>query len=133
MSLGSVSIHLSNTSGDGASTPSLGSLFQRFTTLSVKKFFLISSLNLLWCNLRPFPLVLMTHEKTLHFVAEAKWMKITVSFRKRKSKHVTKLQMSTKGYSWPRKYQDPLEPGRVQSAVLTYCILAYVFWRYKAF
>ncbi|KAK4819936.1 hypothetical protein QYF61_015557 [Mycteria americana] len=43
---------------DGDSTPSLGSLFQCLTTLSVKKNFLISSLNLPWRNLRPFLLVL---------------------------------------------------------------------------
>ncbi|KAK4831181.1 LOW QUALITY PROTEIN: hypothetical protein QYF61_015913 [Mycteria americana] len=50
---------------DGDSTTSLGSLFQCLTTLSVKKFFLISSLNLPWHNLRPFPLVLslVTWEK----------------------------------------------------------------------
>jgi len=35
-----------NTSRDGDSTTSLGSLFQCLTTLSVKKFFLISNLNL---------------------------------------------------------------------------------------
>jgi len=35
-----------NTSRDGDSTTSLGILFQFLTTLSVKKFFLISSLNL---------------------------------------------------------------------------------------
>jgi len=35
-----------NTSKDGDSVTSLGSLFQRLTTLSVKKFFLISNLNL---------------------------------------------------------------------------------------
>jgi len=48
---------------DGDSTTSLGSLFQCLT-LSVK-FFLISNLNLPWCNLRPFPLVLspVTSEK----------------------------------------------------------------------
>jgi len=46
------------TSRDGDSTTSLGSLFQCFTTLSVKKFFLISNLNLPWHNLRPFPLIL---------------------------------------------------------------------------
>ncbi|KAK4829053.1 hypothetical protein QYF61_001858 [Mycteria americana] len=43
---------------DGDSTTSLGSLFQCLTTLSVKKNFLRSSLNLPWRNLRPFPLVL---------------------------------------------------------------------------
>ncbi|KAK4824091.1 hypothetical protein QYF61_010602 [Mycteria americana] len=50
---------------DGDSTTSLGSLFQCLTTLSVKKFFLISNLNLPWHNLRPFPLVLslVTWEK----------------------------------------------------------------------
>ncbi|KAK4828356.1 hypothetical protein QYF61_026017 [Mycteria americana] len=45
-------------SRDGDSTTSLGSLFQCLITLSVKKNFLISSLNLPWRNLRPFPLVL---------------------------------------------------------------------------
>ncbi|KAK4822235.1 hypothetical protein QYF61_011876 [Mycteria americana] len=44
---------------DGDSTTSLGSLFQCLTTLSVKKFFLTSNLNLPWLNLRPFPLVLL--------------------------------------------------------------------------
>ena len=44
-----------NTSRDG---DSLGSLFQCLTTLSVKKFFLISNLNLPWQNLRPLPLIL---------------------------------------------------------------------------
>ncbi|KAK4826066.1 hypothetical protein QYF61_005025 [Mycteria americana] len=50
---------------DGDSTTSLGSLFQCLTTLSVKKFFLISRLNLPWRNLRPFPLILslVTWEK----------------------------------------------------------------------
>ncbi|KAK4815816.1 LOW QUALITY PROTEIN: hypothetical protein QYF61_007425 [Mycteria americana] len=50
---------------DGDSSTSLGSLFQCLITLSVKKNFLISSLNLPWCNLRPFPLVLslVTWEK----------------------------------------------------------------------
>ena len=54
-----------NTSRDGDSTTSLGSLFQCLTTLSVKKFFLIYSLNLPWRNLRLLPLVLLlvTREK----------------------------------------------------------------------
>ncbi|KAK4822563.1 hypothetical protein QYF61_016132 [Mycteria americana] len=43
---------------DGDSTTSLGSLVQCLTTLSVKKFSLISNLNLPWRNLKPFPLVL---------------------------------------------------------------------------
>jgi len=55
-----------NTSRDGDSTTSLGSLFQCLTTLWTKILFLISSLNLPWHNLRPFPLVLslVTWEKT---------------------------------------------------------------------
>ncbi|KAK4816523.1 hypothetical protein QYF61_017623 [Mycteria americana] len=52
---------------DDDSTTSLGSLFQCLITLSVKTFFLISNLNLPWCNLRPFHLVLwlVTWEKRL--------------------------------------------------------------------
>ena len=49
---------LLNTSRDGDSTTSLGSPFQCPTTHPGKKYFLISSLNLPWCNLRPLPLVL---------------------------------------------------------------------------
>ena len=45
-------------SGDGASTASLGNLFQCFTTLCVKNFLLISKLNLPCLSLKPFPLVL---------------------------------------------------------------------------
>ncbi|KAK4824165.1 hypothetical protein QYF61_011292, partial [Mycteria americana] len=56
MSLSTTSIRLLNNSRDGDVTASLGSLFQCLTTLSVKKFFLISNLNLPWHNLRPFPL-----------------------------------------------------------------------------
>ena len=54
-----------NTSRDGDSTTSLGSLFQCLTTLSANNFFLISNLNLPWCILKPFPLVLspVTSEK----------------------------------------------------------------------
>ena len=59
MSLSTTSTHRLNTSRDGDSTTSLGSLFQCLTTLLVK-FFLLSNLNLPWCNLRPFPLVLST-------------------------------------------------------------------------
>ena len=47
-----------NVSRDGASTTSLGNLFQCFTTLSVKNAFLISSLNLPSFSLKPSPLVL---------------------------------------------------------------------------
>jgi len=43
-----------NTSRDGDSTISLGSLLQRLTTLSVKKIFLIYNLNLPRRNLRPY-------------------------------------------------------------------------------
>uniref|UniRef100_A0A8B9M5I0 Disco interacting protein 2 homolog C n=1 Tax=Accipiter nisus TaxID=211598 RepID=A0A8B9M5I0_9AVES len=61
------SIHLLNTFRDGDSTTSLGSLFQYLTTLLVKKFFLISNLNLPWCNLRTFlpVLLLVAWEKVL--------------------------------------------------------------------
>ena len=59
MSLSAMSIHLLNTSRDGDSTTSLGSLFQCFISLSVMKFFRISNLNLPWCNLRLLPLVLL--------------------------------------------------------------------------
>ena len=44
---------------DGASTTSLGSLFQNLTTLIVKNFPLISSLTLPFFNIKPFPLVLL--------------------------------------------------------------------------
>jgi len=57
MSLSTASKQFLNASRDGYSTTSLGSLFQCLTTLSVKKCFLISNLNLPWHNLRPFPLI----------------------------------------------------------------------------
>lgn len=44
--------------GDGDSTSSLGSLLQCSTTLSARKFFLISNLHLFWITQRQFPLVL---------------------------------------------------------------------------
>ena len=47
-----------DTSRDGASTTSLGNLFQCVTTLCVKNFLLISYLNLPCLSLKPFPLVL---------------------------------------------------------------------------
>ncbi|KAK4820995.1 hypothetical protein QYF61_009461 [Mycteria americana] len=47
-----------NSSRDGDSTTSLGSLFQCLITLSVKKFLIISNLNLPWHNLTPSPLLL---------------------------------------------------------------------------
>uniref|UniRef100_A0A8C2T2L6 P53 and DNA damage regulated 1 n=2 Tax=Coturnix japonica TaxID=93934 RepID=A0A8C2T2L6_COTJA len=48
-----------NTSKDGASTTSLGSLFQALTTLLVKNFPLTSNLNLPSFNSKPFPRVLL--------------------------------------------------------------------------
>ena len=56
MTLSTTSKWFLKTSRDGDSTTSLGSLFQCLATLSVKKFFLITNLNLPLCNLRPFPL-----------------------------------------------------------------------------
>jgi len=50
MFLSATSAHLLNTSRDSDSTTALGSLFQCLTTLSVKKFFLTSNLNLPWCH-----------------------------------------------------------------------------------
>jgi len=47
-----------NVSRDGASTTSPGNLYQRFTTLTVNNFFLISSLNLPSLSLKPLLLVL---------------------------------------------------------------------------
>ena len=44
-----------NVSRDGASTTSLGNLFQCFTTLWEKNFLLISNLNFPCLSLRPFP------------------------------------------------------------------------------
>ena len=46
-----------NTAREGAATASLSNLFQCFTTLTVKNFFLISNLNLPSFSLQPFPLV----------------------------------------------------------------------------
>jgi len=48
-------------SRDGASITSLGSLCQGFTTLMVKNFFSISSLNLPPVSLKPLLLVLSLH------------------------------------------------------------------------
>jgi len=50
-----------NVSSDGTLTTSVGNLSQGFTTLTVKKFFLKSSLNLLFFSLKPLPLVLSLH------------------------------------------------------------------------
>lgn len=59
MSLRATPIHLLNTSREGDSTTSLNSLFQSLTTLLVKFFFVISSLNLTWHNLRSFPFAIL--------------------------------------------------------------------------
>ncbi|XP_064022172.1 fibrinogen-like protein 1-like protein isoform X1 [Pogoniulus pusillus] len=56
MSPSTAPLPLLNTSRNGDSTTSLGSLFQCLKALLVKKFLLTSSLNFPWCNLRPFPL-----------------------------------------------------------------------------
>jgi len=65
MSQSATSTRFLNTSRDGDSTTSLGSLFQCLTTLSVNKLFLISSLTLPGRNLTVLPLVpsLVTWEK----------------------------------------------------------------------
>lgn len=47
------SLHSSNTSRDGDSNTSLSSPCQFITILSENKLFLVSNLNLPWCNLRP--------------------------------------------------------------------------------
>lgn len=57
MYLSGTSTCLLNTSRDGDSTTSVGSLFHCSTTILVKNFFLIADLNLSWCSLRPFPLL----------------------------------------------------------------------------
>lgn len=54
----STSLHFLQTSRDGESTTFLGNLLQCHTTLSVKTFLLMSSLNFLWHNLRLFPFIL---------------------------------------------------------------------------
>ena len=46
-------------SRDGASTTSLGNLFQCLTALTVKDFFLVSNLNQPYLSLKSFPLVLL--------------------------------------------------------------------------
>ena len=48
-----------NASEEGASTASLGKLFQCLTALTGRNFFLISSLNLSSSSLKPFPFVLL--------------------------------------------------------------------------
>jgi len=59
MSLSTTSKCFLNTSRDGDSTTSLGSPFQCLTALLEKNYFLVSNLNLPWCNLRLLILVLL--------------------------------------------------------------------------
>ena len=75
MSLNPTSTRLLDTSRDGDSTTSLGSLFQCSTTLSAKKFFIISSLKLPWHNLRLFPLVMVTRGWLLGLPRLVTWEK----------------------------------------------------------
>ena len=56
MSLSITSTLSLNTFRDSDPTTSLGSLFQCSTNPSEKECFLISNLNLPWCNLKPLPL-----------------------------------------------------------------------------
>lgn len=58
MSLITSSMCLWNHLRDGDSTTSLGSLFQCFTMFSVNKLFPISNLNLFWCSMQLFLLIL---------------------------------------------------------------------------
>jgi len=58
MALSATSTRLWNTSKDGDSTTSLGSLCHCLTALAEKKFSLISNLNLPWHNVKPFTFVL---------------------------------------------------------------------------
>jgi len=60
MSLSATSLQFLKTSRGSDFTTSLGSLFQCFTIHSENKFFLISNLSLLWCNLRPLPLLTLS-------------------------------------------------------------------------
>ena len=75
-----------STSRDGDSTTSLGSLVQCLTTLSVKKFFLISNPNLPWRNLRPLPLIL--------------WL-VTWQKRPTPTRYVSSWQIWHRGYTGP--------------------------------
>jgi len=57
VSLSATSTLLLKNSRDSDSITSLVSQVQCITTLSEKKFFPVSNLNLPWCNLRPLPLI----------------------------------------------------------------------------
>lgn len=54
-----------NSSRDSDFVTSLGNLFQYLIILSVNKFFLVSNLDLPWCNRRPFPSVVLQGSKVL--------------------------------------------------------------------
>lgn len=58
MALSAMSIFYLNISRDGDTATSPGSPFWCLMTLSVKKFFLMSNINLPWCSLRGSPLIL---------------------------------------------------------------------------
>ena len=53
----------SNTSRNTDSITPLGSLYQHLTTPSENKFFLISNLNLLWCNLKLLSFFQWSHQQ----------------------------------------------------------------------
>jgi len=59
VSLSATSTWFLNTSRDGDPTATLSSLCHCLSTLSEQKFFLISNLNLPWCNFRPLHLILL--------------------------------------------------------------------------
>lgn len=67
MSSSAISTHFLSISRDGDFTSPLGKLFQCFKILSIEKFFLLLNLNLPWCTLRTFLLILSlsTWEKRL--------------------------------------------------------------------
>lgn len=60
-----------NTCRDGDSITAMGSLFQWFIILSVKKFLQIPKLNFLWCNLSPFHLIpcYLGEENNMHLAS----------------------------------------------------------------
>ena len=77
-----------NTSREGASTASLGNLFQCLASLIVKNFFLIPNLNLPSFSLKPIPLVLSLHALVkssspaflIHVHSVLKWCIFLISF-----------------------------------------------------
>ena len=97
---------------------SLGSPFQLMTTISEKKFILISNLNFSCCNLRPFPLVLSLvygHFLPLLHVVPSHGMQ---SFPNRSSQAFHRLQLfnvsptwlSTTGLTFQHRYPQTASP-----------------------